>query len=63
MWKRWIRKQGVKNIAKQLNITDQAVYKWLWDKGLPSDKNKKKLIKISRGAIGPADFFEIENHG
>jgi len=57
MWRRWIKKRGVSKVAKELGVNTMTVYYWLNKRSLPSDKNKKKLIKISRGAIGPGDFF------
>jgi hypothetical protein len=40
-----------------MGITPEAIYQWLSGKNGITDDNKRKLIKISRGELGPGDFI------
>lgn len=57
MWKNWIKRQGVKDVAEKIGISIQAVHGWLRDEKRPSDIHKKRLIELAKGEFGYADFF------
>ena len=58
MWREWVRKKGKKMIAEELGVTEEIVRQWLRYGQKPSDRNKKKLVAMSDGEFGYADFFK-----
>jgi hypothetical protein len=56
-WKRWIKNYGVIPLSKKMGITPVAIYQWLSGKRGIADRNKRKLIRLSRGELGPGDFI------
>lgn len=47
----WIDKQGIKKIAKRLNVSIFTVYAWKSKRFLPNLNRAKKIIKMSKGKI------------
>jgi hypothetical protein len=56
-WRKFIKRYGVIPLSKKMGITPEAIYQWLSGKNGITDDNKRKLIKISRGELGPGDFI------
>jgi DNA-binding transcriptional regulator YdaS (Cro superfamily) len=56
-WKKWIRDFGPRKLARKLEISPSAVYQWLMGQTNPKTDHMRKIIKISRGELGPGDFI------
>ena len=56
-WQRWIIKKGLRKVADRCGVSYEAVRLWVHGKTVPNDKNKKVLVKYSRGELSIGDFF------
>ena len=57
-WRLWIAYHGIREVSKKLGVTYEIVRAWANSGLRPSDKNKVKLVKLSRGKIRYEDFFK-----
>ena len=57
-WRKFIEKYGVSEIAYKLLVHHNTVRHWLKEGGVPKDKYKIALVKLSKGEIEYKDFFK-----
>jgi transcriptional regulator with XRE-family HTH domain len=46
--------------AKLVGVTERAVIKWRRGERIPRPEHIKKINKVTAGAVGPNDFFDVE---
>jgi predicted transcriptional regulator len=60
--KRWLKTHEVKVIdfAWSIDVTKQAVYKWLEGSAFPRHDALSKILKATNGDVTPVDFMQVE---
>lgn len=53
---KWIESYGHYNVLRDLEITEGALRHWKRGTSLPCDRIKKKIMKLSKGALTPTDM-------
>jgi predicted transcriptional regulator len=58
----WLKTHEVKVIdfAKSINVTKQAVYKWLDSSTFPRRNVLSKILKATNGDVTPVDFMRVD---
>ena len=57
-WQKWIEQKGINNVAKELDVSREAVRRWLIGLCEPSKRNILRLVRLSKGDLTLNDFFE-----
>jgi hypothetical protein len=53
----WIKKQDINVLAKEINVSRQAAFCYLWGMTLPAPKVAAKIIRYSNNKITWADIY------
>ena len=56
MWREWIKRKGIKEVAFLLDVHPETVRGWVNGKR-PKDEHKKRLVAIAGNEFGYSDFF------
>ena len=56
----YLRDNGLSDVAlgKRLGVSSQTVLHWRHGNKIPNRKNMRALAEISKGKLGPADFYQ-----
>ncbi len=57
-WREWVENKGTMEVAYKLGLSETTVRTWIREETNPSDKVKKRLVRLAKGAIKYADFFK-----
>jgi hypothetical protein len=57
IWRLWIKRKGVQEVAFLLNVNQETVRGWVNYGKNPKDEHKKRLVALSGNEFGYADFF------
>ena len=50
--------QSLRAFASQIGITPQGVHKYVIKERIPRPEIMAKIVAATKGAVGPADFYE-----
>ena len=56
-WTKWIERQGIRKVAKELEVNPETVRLWVAKGTNPADKHKKKLVELCDNTFSYRDFF------
>jgi len=59
MWRSWVKKYGIRQLAEALGISYESVRRWALGITRPEGKNLHNLVHLAFRSLSPDDFMEF----